>query len=242
MAATTTRAKPAARLRLRPVPTLAAVAAFLLGLVLAFWQLNRAEQKQALQARIAEGARLRAVVLTAAPVAPEALAYRTVSAHGEWAAERTILLDNKVRQGVPGYRVVTPLRLAGSDMHILVDRGWIAAPRLRSELPRVSTPGGSVEVTGTARVPRPGFTLSDQTVEGRVWQNLDLERYRQWSGLTLQPVLLVQQDGPDDGLARGADRPDPGIGRHYGFAAMWFALGTLAVVMMLYYAWRGDGE
>ena len=64
-----------------------------------------------------------------------------------------VLLDNKTRAGVAGYEVVMPLRIAGSSMHVLVNRGWIAAGRDRARLPDIRTPDVLVDVVGMARIP-----------------------------------------------------------------------------------------
>ena len=36
--------------------------------------------------------------------------------------------------------------------------------------------------------------LSKEVVSGQVWENLDLERYRNMTGLQLQPVMILQQN------------------------------------------------
>lgn len=221
---------------------LLAVAALLIALLASAWQLQRAQQKEALQARMAQAASLPPLVLGRIAPDPSEIAYRSVSARGEWVADRTIFLDNQIHNGAAGYRVLTPLRIGNTPVHVLVDRGWVAAPRLRVDLPEVATPAGTQEILGKATPPRRTLTLSDRTVEGRLWQKLDLERYQAWSGLQLHPFVLVQEQGPDDGLARsvGAAQPDLGVGKHYGFAAMWLALGLVACVMALIYL-RGPG-
>lgn len=242
MAATLTRVKSAKE---RAVPLraiLAVVAALLIAVLASAWQLQRAQQKEALQARMAQAAGLPPLVLGAVLPDPSEIAYRSVSARGEWVADRTIFLDNQMHNGAVGYRVLTPLRIGGTPVHVLVDRGWVAAPRLRADLPEVRTPGGAQQILGKAAPPRRTLTLSDRTVEGRLWQKLDLKRYQEWSGLQLHPFMLVQEHGPDDGLARSVVQPDPGIGKHYGFAAMWLALGLVACVMALIHLRRPGAE
>jgi len=53
----------------------------------------------------------------------------------------TILLDNRVMNGVAGYHVLSPLRIAGSELAILVNRGWLAAGRSRERIPLQPAPG-----------------------------------------------------------------------------------------------------
>ena len=116
-----------------------------------------------------------------------------------------------------------------------MDRGWVKAPVQRSELPAVTTPAGSVRVEGFGLPPpRRFFELSDQTVSGRVWQNLPFERYRQIYRVELQPVLLQQHNDLGDGLVRAWSRPDTGVDVHRAYALQWFAMSAaIALIYML---------
>jgi surfeit locus 1 family protein len=170
---------------------------------------------------------------------------RRLEARGSWVPERTILLDNKVQQGIVGYEVVTPLRLAEGDLYLLVNRGWIRAPQLRSELPKIVTPRGKVDVEGIARIPSNRFLeLGGDVVTGTVWQNLTMERYQRWSQLPLQPVMLYQKGGQENGLNDGLQRVEAapeaaGINadRHRGYALTWFSLASVTVILGLL-GWR----
>jgi len=72
---------------------------------------------------------------------------KRLALHGEFLERYTVLLDNKVNRGRPGYHVVQPLRLA-DGRHVLVNRGWVAAPAHREQLPQLRTPPGQHEVEG----------------------------------------------------------------------------------------------
>lgn len=205
------------------------------------WQMARADYKERMQAEI-DAAVADAPLHAGSEMLDAAHAHlRRLEARGTWLPERTILLDNKVQQGVIGYEVITPLRLEGSDICLLVNRGWIRAPQLRSELPVIETPAGLVEVQGIARIPSSRFLeLGSEVVSGSVWQNLTIERYRNWSQLSLQPVLLYQQGGAADRLLRVEAAPEAaGINaaRHRGYAITWFSLAGVTLVMGLL-AWR----
>jgi hypothetical protein len=87
--------------------TIAAVALFVR---LAFWQLSRAAEKDALQAKFAAG-QSSVVELTAANAASLAQ-YQRVTANGHYVSAHQILLDSMPSaMGQPGYRVVTPFEL-----------------------------------------------------------------------------------------------------------------------------------
>lgn len=175
-----------------------------------------------------------AVALPTVPVKLEDFQYRGVEVRGVYLPKHTIYLDNKIHQGVAGYHVITPLRIDTSSMVVLVNRGWVAADRDRSKLPQVSTPEGTVAVSGiaTAAVQKT-LELSKEMVSGQVWGNLDLERYRDATGLTLQPIMILQQDDVKDGLVRQWARPDSGSARNLGYAFQWFAMALAVLIIYL---------
>ena len=217
-------------------PTLGTVAGIALTLALANWQLNRAQEKIALTARIEERAKGPAINVSAAALDARHVALRQVEARGTFAPQYGIFIDNRIWHGVAGYQVVTPLRLGDGSRYVLVNRGWVAGTEDRSRLPEVRTPSGPVVVRGMAVVPSKHFLeLSTKTVEGKVWENLTIERYRQSMPIAIQP-FVIQQDGegaPDDGLVREWDPPDLGVNRHYGYAFQWFALAATLLVFYL---------
>src|SRR5262249_4494149 len=118
--------------------------------------------------------------------------------------------------------------------YVLVNRGWIAGNPDRSRLPEVRTPAGTVEITGLAIVPSRRFLeLSDRVTEGRIWENLTLDRYRKAMPIALQPVVIQQENSLDDGLVREWAAPNVGIDRHYGYAFQWLALSATVLVFYL---------
>jgi surfeit locus 1 family protein len=212
--------------------TVVAVACCAVTVSLGLWQTRRATEKEALQARRDAFATDAAVWLTAQQVSADAHALRRVAARGEYAHRYTILLDNRVYRGRVGYEVVSPLRIAGSEMHVLVNRGWVPAGRTREQLPQIATPAGEQTIEGIAVVPSTRvYELARDVPKTGVWQNLMLDRYRSWSGLELQPVVIQQTNDAADGLVRDWQRRDIGAARHRGYALQWFSLSLLTVVL-----------
>jgi surfeit locus 1 family protein len=222
------------RFQPRLFTTLAAVAGIALTLALAHWQLGRAHEKEGLAARLEMLAREPPLSLTAAEVRAEDVEGRRVRVRGRFEPKYAVLIDNRIRRGVVGYHVVTPLAIDGGGRYVLVNRGWIAGTTDRSRLPEVKTPAGTVEITGLAVTPSRRFLeLSANTAEGKVWQNLTLERYRQAVPILLQPVVIQQESPLEDGLARDWDPPDLGVNTHYGYAIQWLALALAILVFYL---------
>jgi surfeit locus 1 family protein len=226
---------PSTRFEFRPklLPTVAAVAGVLSTAFLGNWQLHRAAYKLELQQRVELASHRSPVQVPASLVPTEDLAFYRVEAHGEFRPELSIFLDNKVHEGTVGYEVLTPLKLANSEMHVLVDRGWVVAAATRSETPVVRTPGGEVQIDGVAVPPPTRFLeLSSQVVTGRVWQNLHLDRYEQQYKIALQPVVVQQRNDLDDGLVRDWKPLDTGVDKHRAYALQWFVMS--AVIIILY--------
>jgi len=219
--------------RFRPalLPGAAALVAIALTVALGNWQSRRAEEKLALGRNLDDAARHAVLALPPVPVDAHGYEFSRVSARGEYSARHTILLDNKVLRGVAGYQVLTPLKISGGDVHVLVNRGWVAAGARRDSLPQIRTPAGTGTVEGVAVVPsRHIFELGAKTEEGIVWQNLVLARYAKWSGLKLQPIVLQQTSEAADGLVRAWERPDTGADRHRGYAFQWYALAITILI------------
>ncbi|MDQ5879881.1 MAG: surfeit locus 1 family protein [Pseudomonadota bacterium] len=212
------------------------------------WQWNKAAAKEARQTLLDTRSHEPAVQLSAAPADAEALRFRQVSVRGVYEPQHQILIDNRVHQERAGYHVVTPLRIegpAGSEMRVLVNRGWISANGTR-EMPAVETPTGPVELLATAVLPGTRFfTLAPEPSRAAdagwqmVWQNLDLDRYRKSVSFPLQPVVLqLDPQSSGGGFVRDWPRPDERIERHIGYAWQWFGFAVATVGIWLFFLVR----
>ena len=163
---------------------------------------------------------------------------KTVVLAGEFVPRHTVLLDNRLRQGRPGYEVVTPMRIAGSTDHVLVNRGWVAAMPRRDQLPQFGTPAGEVRVEGIALPRLPQALSLGKEETGSVRQNLDIARFSAETGLALRPFVLQQHAGPDDGLARDWPAADAGVLKHESYSLQWYSFAALAVVLFIVLSFR----
>ncbi len=218
-----------------------AVAASAAGVALGNWQSGRAEEKRSLAARLETGLAGPARELPAGQIVASEFAMTRVAARGEFLPQHTVLLDNRIRQGRPGFEVITPLRLAHSELHVVVNRGWIEAPAPRSSIPHVRTPTGMQRIEGLAleHLPR-AYEPSGYEVRGSVLQNLRLEEYRATTGLALLPIVIEQRSAADDDLTRVWPRLDAGVEKHEMYALQWYSLAMLAVVLFLVLSFRHD--
>lgn len=220
-------------------PSLAALITFLTTMALGQWQLDRAHGREAVAERYRNLTQLPPMVISERLADAAALDFRRIRARGNWLPDYGIFLDNQVYQGRVGYRVYMPLRLAESDVSILIDRGWIAGGADRRRLPTIVTPVGTQDIEGVARArPNRFKELGPVYREGRVWENVTIERFNAWSGLKLQPVIVTQTGGTDDGLIRRLTTLDSGADRNRGYAVQWFAMAALTAILWAYYFFR----
>jgi surfeit locus 1 family protein len=211
--------------------TIAVVAFVALTVSLGNWQGRRAEEKIEAARALEEAARGPVLAVPPVPVDAAGFQHRRVSASGRYLAGATFFLDNKVLRGVAGYHVLTPLRIEGGDMHVLIDRGWIAAGD-RARLPEVPTPEAGQTVEGIATLPSRRFVeLAPEAPNGSLRQNLVIEREAGRLALKLQPFVIEQTSEAPDGLARVWERAGAGAERNIGYELQWYSFAALAVIL-----------
>ena len=215
-------------------PTLAAAVLIALTLSLGNWQLQRAADKRTLQERVDAGERASAVTIGSGILAKDLVLYRRVEAWGVFDPRYEILLDNRIYNGVAGYHVLTPLKVEGGNRYVLVNRGWIPVGASRAALPQIKTLAAKVKIVGVALDTETRyFELPGAAPQGRLWQNLNFERYSTYSGLSLQPFLLQQINDTADGLVRFWPRLDTGVATHISYAMQWYGLAATLLVLWL---------
>jgi len=231
--------------RFKLIPFVAMLLLVAVGLAAGRWQTGRAEQKEALSARLAAGAAAAPLELGAAPARAEDLEFRRLRLTGEWVANWPLYLDNRPNQGRAGLYMLMPFKLAGSNMHVLVARGWLPRNMAdRSKLPEVATPAGPVTVEGIARL-NPGHVMQLGEVKlapGAIVQNADAATVAAATGLAFQPVVLEQSSADDPALVRDWPAPSLGIDKHRGYAFQWYALAATAFLFYVFTGFKKRGQ
>jgi surfeit locus 1 family protein len=216
------------------VLTIAAVALFVR---LAFWQLHRAAEKDALQAQYAVAQR--SVVEVTAANAAGLTQYQRVTARGHYDSAHQILLDSMPSaMGAPGYRVVTPFELEQGGW-LLVDRGWHRPGATRSDIPDVTVGEAPRSVAGQLSVlPVPGVRLSGASSTGNAWPRV--MNYPEQASVeqvlerkVLPGLVLLDSDQPDGYERAWQARTDFGSERHLSYAVQWFGFAVAAIVLFV---------
>jgi len=218
--------------------TLAAVVGVASTVALGFWQLGRGQQREAMQQAIdtrrSQPPLGQAALLAGGPLA--SLHHRPVRLQGRWLEQHTVYLDNRQMRAKPGFYVVTPLQLAGSDAAVLVQRGWIQRDFLqRDRLPRVSTPPGDVELLGRIAPPPAKLYEMGPAEAGPIRQNLDIAAFAAETGLKLVDASVLETGPASQELLRDWPEVGSAAAKNYGYAAQWWALAALIVILYVWF-------
>lgn len=204
---------------------------------LGVWQLHRGHAREALDAQyLAAGTEAAIHLDTATPALANAEAV-AAEAEGVY-VDQQLLLDNQVRERIPGYQVLTPLRLTGGGL-VLVNRGWLPQNPDRRVLPALPLPAGSLKVSGLWRaLPQPALRLETHNCEAQGWPRIveyptpaDLACLYPGEAVAAGMLLLAPEAA--NGYVREwnqADRRFP-PSRNYAYAAQWFAFGATLLVL-----------
>ena len=223
--------------RFRLIPFVAAAIAVAIGLSLGQWQTRRAAEKIAIEQKIQERQAAPALQLSDATSNSDDIEFRHLSVKGEFLRDWPIYLDNRPHDGVAGFYLLMPFKVADSQLHILVARGWI--PRNvadRTKMPAIVTPGGQLQIEGVVRRDI-GHVMQLGEVDAprphAIVQNLDVAGFAAASGLQMSPMVLEQLTDTGDGLVRDWPVPSTGVDKHRGYAFQWYGLAAMAFIFFV---------
>jgi surfeit locus 1 family protein len=196
---------------------------------LGLWQLDRRRERQARNALITARLDSAEVDVAALPRDSATARFRRVRVTGIADYEHELIYAARSYRGSPGVNLLTPIRIAGKDTAVIVNRGWVYAPdgvtvdeaRWRE---RDSTFTGYVEelpsTAGASYASRP-----------RVIARLSYDAVTKAVPYPVAPVYVVVLGDSaiaPDRLAR-LTVPPLGEGPHLNYAIQWFAFALIAL-------------
>jgi len=176
------------------------------------------------------------------------LRHRRAVASGHYRNDIQYLLDNRTHELVAGYHVLTLFRLQGSDVHLLVNRGWLPVGPDRGRLPNLIVSEEAVLEQGMiVAPPASGLMLGasgyDDPGWPRVVQHVDLARIQEQLGDPLLPFVLRLSAASEYGYERDwRVRTSLTAQRHVGYAVQWFALAAALVTLCIWAAVKRPPE
>ena len=218
----------------RIFPPLAALGLIALFVSLGLWQLDRAAEKNRLQALFENDAPF-ARLTGDMPVTE----FQNIEAYGHYLDERQVLIDNIFVDSRIGHYVITAFRYAANQPLLIVNRGWIARPGAQEADPVLSTGGARGTIRGrVSHLPRVGIRPGDAFEGAGDWPKTaiypTLDDVSAELGQELLPFVLLLSPDHDDGFVRRWQPRENGPMMHYGYAFQWFAMATTVFVILLW--------
>lgn len=209
---------------------------------LAVWQLDRLQERRVFNARVQDQLDQPPLTLEAhTPIGDlDTMEYRSVVVRGEFDPTQEVALRGQSWNGQLGARLLTPLRIAGSDRAVLVDRGWIPYEETENgHWPQYAQPG-AVAVRGRIRASRQstglGFRTDPTPVPGErltAWNQVNVAAIGAQLPYPLLPIYIQQAPDldPDTVLPYAGLSPlDLSEGSHLGYAGQWFMFAIVFAV------------
>lgn len=213
-----------------------AVAALMIGL--GSWQWGRLMGRRAANAAIERQLTAPPLALTAQTLPgldPAALTFQRVTARGRWDYANEIAIRYRSLDGQAGVQVLTPLRIAGTDEAVLIDRGWIpyqiAEPEGRRQFQTAA--GDEVVIEGLVQQPQsPGNVAAAEQGRSDAWQRVDIAGIQRQVPYPLLPFWVERLPVGDESatLPRAKGLPDRGDGSHLSYALQWWAFTAILII------------
>jgi surfeit locus 1 family protein len=197
---------------------------------LGFWQVARLHERQGRNAVIATQQRSAPLPIHALPRDTAAAHYRPASVEGRFDYDNELVLTSRSRRGSPGVELLTPVRLAGTDTAVLVNRGWVYAPD-GSTIDRGRwREGDTAHVTGYVELYSPS---AETTAPARDPHILRRASQREIAGRIPYPVapFYLVSVGDTTSTTHPVRREMPVLdeGPHRGYAIQWFCFAAIAL-------------
>jgi len=202
---------------------------------LGIWQTLRAYEKQELQQSVDNAAQQEPFNLNNNQSAISTKIYQKVRLTGQYDKNNEILIDNIVYKGTAGYHILTPFKLENSEIHIMINRGWVPVGNDRNTLPVIKTPEDVQTIHGIIAPHRskPPLILGELDTAVRVWQYFDIDKYTSQRHIDLLPVVILLDENDRNGYVREWPKYDAKMGMHIGYAIQWYVFAIIVLVTYL---------
>lgn len=196
---------------------------------LGVWQLSRLHQKRAFNAVLSTRLAATPTPVTTLPGDTAAGHYRRVVASGTLLYEREVVYAGRSHEGAPGVDLLTPMKIAGRDTVVMINRGWSFSPDAASIADSLWKEKDSATVSGYAET----FAGKERASTQRRVHALDRAAVQALVGLPVAPYIVVQTSDSGshtDSVPVRLGMPALTEGPHKSYAVQWFSFALVAVV------------
>lgn len=217
--------------------TLFAIIAFLVLIRLGLWQLDRLEWRRSFNQHYLEQISLPELDLNLNLNENNLLnsEYRKIRASGKYDFSQQVFLQNQIHQNTPGYHVLTPFVLNGTNKAIIIDRGWISLEdqKKMDQIDLISKDINSIR--GVLRLGEKtnsfGINPENKNLRNDLFLLVNLEKIQEQVDFDLLPFYLQVEKNPVEGLPFPKEiEVEITEGPHQGYAIQWFFFASLLAV------------
>jgi len=208
------------------IPASLIIATLVLLISLGFWQLNRADEKRAIEDQIASANSSHVELIDSAEFLKDKEYYH-VRLQGSYIGDKQFIYDNQIVDQISGYYVLTPFVLTGASNAILINRGFIPWNGKRDKLADIDIEEKLTEVKVQISKPIKRLELKASEIKGDfpvLIQALDLDEMSSIASLDFASVVGLLNPESEDGFVRQWEPYTGSIERHIGYAVQWFLM------------------
>jgi surfeit locus 1 family protein len=196
---------------------------------LGVWQLSRLHEKRAFNAVLSTRLAAAPAEVTALPGDTAAGHYRRVTASGTMLYDRGVVYAGRSHEGSPGVDLLTPMRIAGHDTVVMVNRGWAFSPDAATINDSLWKERDTATVSGYAET----YAGKERSSTQRRVHALDRAAVQALVGRPVAPYIVVQTSDSGhhaDSVPVRLGVPALTEGPHESYAIQWFSFALVAVV------------
>jgi len=208
------------------IPASLIIATLVLLISLGFWQLDRADEKRAIEGQIASANSGDVEFVTSVEFLKDKEYYH-VRLQGSYIGDKQFIYDNQIVDQISGYYVLTPLVLKGDSKAVLINRGFIPWNGRRDKLADIDIGEELTEVKVQISKPVKRMELEASELTGDfpvLIQALDLDEMSTIASLDFASVVGLLSPETENGFVRQWEPYTGSIERHIGYAIQWFLM------------------
>ena len=186
------------------MPASLIVATLALLISLGFWQLDRANEKRAIENQIARANSGDAELINSVEFLKDKEYYH-VRLQGSYIGDKQFIYDNQIVDQISGYYVLTPFILKDASKAVLINRGFIPWSGRRDKLANIDIGEKLTEVKVQISIPVKRMELKVSETIGDfpvLIQALDLDEMSTISSLDFVSVVGLLSSESEDGYIR----------------------------------------
>ena len=221
--------------------TIAFLIVFSILIKLGLWQLERADHKKNLNEsyKLRQAEKVIDLNDHKSINSKESILWRRVSLNGSFYKEKNLIVDNQIFKHEAGFNILTPFKIDGTGMTILINRGWHKNLINREQIPVITSVDGINQINGYAvKIPVPGINLGGSNIEiinaslAR-FQRINVDEINNFYQANFLPYMVYLNPLIDDEYISNFKLPVPDSEKNYGYAFQWFAFALTLLIIFL---------